>query len=84
MAMNQIFIEGKLRKGSDIYPNKKELSEKVFIEYEELKNLTWLTLLQSDDMCTINRLLNHIGEHVVIRGKLDGTAISVQDFSCLK
>ncbi len=84
MAVNQIIIEGTLRKGSDVLPNKEGISKMVFIEYPEYGiDLMCTSLLLSDDITT-NLLLNHIGEKVLVTGRLDGTAIRVQDFSCLK
>lgn len=81
MAVNQIIIEGTLRKGSDIFPEK-GISEMVFIEYPEY-GVMCATLLLSDDV-TMNLLNNHIGEKVLITGRLSDTAVRVQDFSCLK
>jgi len=84
MAVNQIIIEGTLRKGSNVLPNEKRISEMVFIEYPEYGvDLMCTTLLLSDDVM-MNLLNNHIGEKVLITGRLDDTAIKVQDFSCLK
>lgn len=84
MAMNQVVVEGTLRKGSDILPNEERISEMVFIEYPEYGiDLMCTTLLLSDDV-TMNLLNNHIGEKVLITGRLDDTAVKVQDFSCLK
>jgi len=84
MAVNHIIIEGTLRKGSDILPDEKRISEMVFIEYPEYGvDSMCTTLLLSDDV-TMNLLNNHIGEKVLITGRLSDTAVRVQDFSCLK
>ena len=82
MAVNQIIVEGTLKKGSDVFPNEKRISELVFIEYPEY-GVMCATLLLSDDV-TMNLLNNHIGEKVLITGRLSDTAVRVQDFSCLK